>query len=349
MASSNSEDVMKQAHHIWSMLDDLAAQNPEAYRKFIEKHLTEGKEAMRPPEPHMCVRTVIKQQTKQEALFINITDWPRIPAPKSDEDPIPTLGGSLFTVSDDDKSSVTVVPVAFNTKVLQDYGIDSSLTEEQRLLINLAIDYIEDQNKVTLSRDFVVLPKSTRCKGPVAKSKDVLVKKVSGQDTAFSSELSELEKSFGPLATGCKDALLKELSSARSQDNAVDNAVNAELLKTLSSEPELRFPGETAKSGVKLIEEVHSTETRLVRPECTTDVVSSDSSKLLVIRIHLSGVSSVSECSLEISDDDLYLLVPNRYELALPFPQRTVAFCDKQSAKFSKRTSVLTLTIPIAM
>jgi len=347
MASNDPENTMKQAQHIWSMLDDLSAQNPEAYRKFIEKHLAEGREAMRPPEPHMCVRTVIKQETKREALFINVMDWPRIPAPKSDEDPIPTLGGSLFTVSEDDGSSVTIVPVAFNSKVLQDFGIDSSLMEEQRLLVNLAIDYIEDQNKVTLSRDFIVLPKSTRCKGPVAKSKEVLLKKVSGQDMAFSSELDELEKTFGPLTTGCKDALLKDLSSVRSQDTVDDNSGLQKAFS--SSQPELRLPGEMVKPGVKLIEEVHSTETHLVRPDCTIDVTGADSAKMLIIRIHLPGVSSVSECSLEISNDDLYLLVPDRYELTLPFPEHTVAVCDKQSAKFSKRTSFLTLTIPIAV
>lgn len=30
------------------------------FRKFIEKTLKEGKEAMRPPEPHMCVKTQMK-------------------------------------------------------------------------------------------------------------------------------------------------------------------------------------------------------------------------------------------------------------------------------------------------
>jgi len=345
MASNSSEDMMKQAQHIWSMLDDLSAQNPEAYRKFIDKHLTEGKEAMKSPEPHMCVQTVIKQQLNDEPLFINIMDWPRIPAPKNDEDPIPTLGGSLLKVSNDDGSTVTVVPVAFSSKILQDYGIDSSLLEEQRLLVNLAIDYVEDQNKVTLSRKFVILPKSTRFKGPIAKSKDALLKKVSCNDTQFCSKLGDLEKSLGPLATGCKDALLTNLSSVVSEDSAGNNA---EHHNPSGSQPELRLPGETVKSGVKLIEEVNSAETLLVRPDCTMDIVGGDSSKQLFIRINLPGVSSVRECSLEVSNDDLYLLVPDRYELILPFPEPAVALCDKHSAKFSKRTAVLTLTIPIA-
>jgi len=344
MASNDSGNMMKQAQHIWSMLDDLAAQNPEGYRKFIDKHLTEGKEAIKPPEPHMCVRTVIKQKTKHEALFINIMNWPRIPAPKSDEDPIPTVGGSLFTISDEHGSSVTVVPVAFNPKVLQDYGIDSSLMEERRLLVNLAIDYVEDQNKVSLSRDFIVLPKSTSCKGPIAMSKDVLLKKVSGQEKKL-SELSELEKTIGPLAAVCKDALLKDFSHVTSHYSAGDDSDVQNI--SVNCQPELKLPGETVKAGVKLVEEVDSTETHLVRPDCTVDVVNDQPGKLLVIRIHLPGVSSVNECSLEISDDDLYLLVPNRYELALSFPERTVASSDKQSARFSKRTSVLTVIVPV--
>jgi len=347
MASDDSGKMMKQAQHIWSMLDDLAAQNPEAYRKFVDKHLTEGREAMRPPEPHMCVRTVFRQQSKQEALFINIMDWPRIPAPKSDEHPIPTLGGSLFTIDDEHGNLTSVVPVAFNSKVLQDYGIDSSLVEERRLLVNLAIDYVEDQNKVTLSRDFVILPKSTPFKGPVDRSRDILLKKVSGQESAFCNELSELEKTFGPLAAGCKDALLKDLESVRSPNNAPDDCADPQ--KVSSCEFELRLPGESVKSCAKpLVEEVQSMDTFLLRPDYTMDIVDCDPEKSLVVCIQLPGVSSVSECSLEISDDDLYLLVPNRYELALPFPEGTVAFCDRQSAKFSKRTSVLTLTVPLS-
>jgi len=347
MASNDSGNMIKQAQHIWSMLDDLSAQNPEGYRKFIEKHLTEWKEIMRPPEPHMCVQSVIKQQAKHEELFINVMDWPRIPAPKSDEDPIPTAGGSLFTVSDEHGSSVTVVPVAFNPKVLEDYGIDSPLMKERSLLVNLAIDYVEDQNKVSVSRDFIVLPKSTPCKGPAAMSKDVLLKKVSGQDKTFGNELSEFDKTFGCLAASHKDALLKELSHVRNQYSAHDDANLQNVC--VSCEPQLKLPGETVNAGVKLVEEVNSTATHLARPDCTMDVVSDQSGKSLVIRIHLPGMSNVNECLLEISDDDLYLLVPNHYELALPFPERSLALSDKHSARFSKRTSVLTLTIPVAV
>ena len=56
----NMDDDMKvQAQHIWSMLDDMANKDPSAYRKFIDKQIKEGKEHMKPPEPHMVVQTRI--------------------------------------------------------------------------------------------------------------------------------------------------------------------------------------------------------------------------------------------------------------------------------------------------
>ena len=56
-AGFNNENMMQQAQHIWSMLDDMAENDPKAYRRFIEKQKAEQKEYMSPPEPHMCVRT----------------------------------------------------------------------------------------------------------------------------------------------------------------------------------------------------------------------------------------------------------------------------------------------------
>lgn len=59
MANSNSESMSKQAQHIWGMLDDMADNDPSAYKKFIERQLKEGKEYMAPPDPHMCVQVML--------------------------------------------------------------------------------------------------------------------------------------------------------------------------------------------------------------------------------------------------------------------------------------------------
>ena len=57
---SSDSPAMQQAQNIWSMLDDMADSDPSAYRKFIERHLKEGKEMMQPPQPHMCIVTQTK-------------------------------------------------------------------------------------------------------------------------------------------------------------------------------------------------------------------------------------------------------------------------------------------------
>ena len=52
-------DSMSQAGHIWSMLEDMSQTDPQAYRKFVDKQMEEGRKAMSPPKPHMCIQTKI--------------------------------------------------------------------------------------------------------------------------------------------------------------------------------------------------------------------------------------------------------------------------------------------------
>ena len=58
-AAGDSNKMMYKADQIWNMLDEMAKSDPAAYRSFIEKQLKEGKEAMAPPQPHMCIQTTI--------------------------------------------------------------------------------------------------------------------------------------------------------------------------------------------------------------------------------------------------------------------------------------------------
>lgn len=37
---------MDQAQHIWKMLDDMAASDPEAYKKFVQQNIQTGVEEM---------------------------------------------------------------------------------------------------------------------------------------------------------------------------------------------------------------------------------------------------------------------------------------------------------------
>ena len=57
MEGMDSDSMMKQAQHVWTMLDDMADNDPKAYRTFIDKQTAERKTFLAPPEPHMCVKT----------------------------------------------------------------------------------------------------------------------------------------------------------------------------------------------------------------------------------------------------------------------------------------------------
>lgn len=51
--------LLNKADQIWKMLDDMAMEDPAAYKKFIDQQMKAGKEAMKPPETHMCVQTMM--------------------------------------------------------------------------------------------------------------------------------------------------------------------------------------------------------------------------------------------------------------------------------------------------
>ena len=53
----SNQPMLDQAQRIWSMLDELAEQNPEGYSRFIQHQMKDGAEMMKPPEPGMCMRT----------------------------------------------------------------------------------------------------------------------------------------------------------------------------------------------------------------------------------------------------------------------------------------------------
>jgi hypothetical protein len=43
-----------------------------------------------------------KNSGSSDPLYINVMDWPIVPAPKSDDDPISIACGSVFEVNDQD-------------------------------------------------------------------------------------------------------------------------------------------------------------------------------------------------------------------------------------------------------
>ncbi|GAB1294188.1 PIH1 domain-containing protein 2 [Apodemus speciosus] len=56
---ASSKGLLTHISQFWSMLDDLAENDPERYRNFIQQELKDGKQLCVDPEPQLCLQTKI--------------------------------------------------------------------------------------------------------------------------------------------------------------------------------------------------------------------------------------------------------------------------------------------------
>ena len=161
------------------------------------------------------------------------------------------------------------------------------------MLVNLGLDFISDQHRVTVSRDYTALSGvADHCQGALEVARDSLMRKTRGEAEAFDSQLSEMERTFGPMAAGCKSRLLGELARQNEGQTA-----------TIGPSSEVTLDLHRASTGTStMIEEISSTERVLARPSHTVDVTQADGVRQMVLRIELPGVTSVSECELDLSE-----------------------------------------------
>ena len=191
-----------------------------------------------------------------------------------------------------------MVSIAFHPSVVDEYGLDCPSLESRSMLINLALDFVCDVHKVTLSRDHTILSKEEKCKGSLIKAQESITKKVNGSQEQMQNELGDLEKLFGPMAAGCTDTLMSELSNiACGKEDA------APVIPEKSSSSEIKLPfGDQKQQKTKkgLIVEMDAdmaVEAKPVAPEYEL----TNKEDRFVLKIKLLGVSSVAECQLDIS------------------------------------------------
>ncbi|XP_078674756.1 PIH1 domain-containing protein 2-like [Branchiostoma floridae x Branchiostoma belcheri] len=332
----SSEAAMGQAQRIWDMLDELADSDPEAYRNFISGQMQQAKEQGRRgwapvPEPNMCVRTNIQKHLQKDGpakdarvLYLNICSFDKVPSPKTDQDPVPVSGGKMSTGTDE-QGLYAAVPIVFNPSVLQEVAKDKTAED---MLISLALEYVQHQYKLMTSSKFV------KCEEKLKGDYKTLVK-------AF-QQLSKKGDPSGPAGSGdvldSPQSVLHQLSNLSTETEDKDEPVIS-----LVSEDKPK-PGRT-----KLIEEISSTETQLTKPDFQLTVKDAEGSKprRLVLKITLPLVRSVSECELDISEDDVVLEVPGKYKLETALPHSIDE--ERAAAKFSVKTSSLTVTMPVKM
>lgn len=252
------------------MLDDLAENDPERYKNFIEQELKDGKQLCVDPEPQLCLQTKILKP-KEKVLFINLCQWKRIPAPQSANHPVPISVGRPEDFSEA-SGSYTVIDVAYNPGVLQAAEKDQRIKDE---LIKMAMHCIEERLQFTLAHSYRVT--SFSIKGNIQRTKENLT----GIKTDFTS--------------------FKEIMRTENILEVIRGSTESE-----PSPQVLLNKKQASDKGRCLIEEISSSEIQgeVKEPAYELKVVKDQNEKPLKIelKIELPGINSVSLCELSVSE-----------------------------------------------
>ncbi|XP_057622730.1 PIH1 domain-containing protein 2 [Chionomys nivalis] len=313
---ASSKGLLTQISQFWNMLDDLAENDPERYKNFIEQELKDGKQLCVDPVPQLCLQTKILKP-KEKVLFINLCQWKRIPAPQSANHPVPISVGRPEDFSEA-SGSYTVIDVAYNPDVLQAAEKDQGIKDQ---LIKMAMHCIEERLQFTLARSYRVT--SFSIKGNIQRTKE---------------NLTSIKTDF----TGFKEIMRTEntLEMMRSSTESEPNHLPQVLLNK----------NQASGKGRCLIEEISSSEIQVEvkKPAYELKIVKDQNEKPLKIelKIELPGINSVSLCELSVSEVDLLIEVSEKYRLYLNLPESINT--EMTTAKFIKNKSVLFITMPLA-
>nr|XP_006111272.1 PIH1 domain-containing protein 2 isoform X1 [Pelodiscus sinensis]XP_006111273.1 PIH1 domain-containing protein 2 isoform X1 [Pelodiscus sinensis]XP_006111274.1 PIH1 domain-containing protein 2 isoform X1 [Pelodiscus sinensis] len=312
-APSCPEDMLTQVTQFWNMLDEMAESTPESYHRFMQQQLEDAKQYCAPPEPHLCLQTHILEPN-EKSLFINLCRWKRVPAPKSPTDPIPLSAGPLEEVSD--KAELySLIDIAYNPTVLQRQESQANMDH----LIQLTFKYIEERYTLSLSHSYHIA--TFTLKGSLKRMKQSL--------------------KGGPLP----DLTFKK--NTRNELTLDQMLHNLREEKCNNATPLLNK--DVAQSKVHLIEEIASLELpeEPITPAYELTIAKDANRKPVKIelKVELPKVSSVSECELSISKDDVIVEVPKKYRLQLDLPELVDE--EAATATFIKGKGVLLITMPV--
>lgn len=242
-----------------------------------------------------------------------------------------------------------MIDIAFNPQVIDECMKDPTMCD---MLNSLSLDFISDTTKLLLYRKTFKNIKSS-FKGP--------------KNDIHCSLDEHLKDGLTPASKlDICDSLLDQLANLNT---------SSETLPALKLHPGHTKPG-------KLIEELPScvtqplanatkekephvdTQQQIKVPSFTLEIKMTDDSrhKMLIVVVSLSGVSSVKDVELEVSQvnngiiffvliyyyllqNELFLNVPTMYEFNLPFHSPIDE--DQVNAEFSTKKSELTITAPL--
>ncbi|XP_047450278.1 PIH1 domain-containing protein 2 [Mugil cephalus] len=310
-----TQDVLQQVDRFWSMLDELSQNDPAAYRKLIEKQMKAGAEFCAQPELHSTLCAEILEP-ERGPLYINICSWKRVPAPQDRSRPLPVCSGKLERGTSEQQGCYSVLDVALNPTVLQE-------NKEEKAEINqvyvLAMSFAQQQHGIRLSERYTVVKCSPKS------NPDELYRRLGFQKTF--KQPDTVGQTPG--------SLLQQISSLRSEKQDEEFADQSESR-----------PAEPLKKN--LIQVISTTFVEPQRPEYQLEVKADNTAggpHSFELTVELPKVSSMSECQLQMSKDDVLLEVEDVYYLLLEFPKTVNE--DTASAVFNKKKRRLTLKVDV--
>ncbi|XP_055675498.1 PIH1 domain-containing protein 2 [Falco peregrinus] len=319
--------ALGQAAQLWALLDELAENDPRGYRRLLRQQRAEAERLGAPAEPRLCLRARPERGARgrgtqlpgagRRPLFINVCAWQRVPAPRGPGAPTPVSAGRPAEgAAGGDPYSV--IDVAYNPDVLQRAEENP---EKMEHLIHLTLKFVEEQCDLVFSHLYTVEP--FKLKG----SLEAMQQRLKGRQVPAPHPSQNTQKEL-----------------------TLDQLLQATKAEDCGNVPVLLAEGSVTQPKTRLIEEIASSDTpeKLSAPVYEMITVKDANKKPLKIelKIELPKVSSVSECDLRISKDDIIIGVPEKYKLQLDLPE----LVDEETATavFNKGKRVLFITMPVA-
>jgi len=130
-----------------------------------------------------------------------------------------------------------ITHVAFNPEVLESFGKRCKNKDEQDALIQLAISYLNDQNKIKLSTNFTLLDADYKSCDPNSTEDESIRLAFGLEKNPLAKELEKLGKTFAPVAhiTARDPHLIDQISS--------DGKINPISVERENPEPSIKIPG----------------------------------------------------------------------------------------------------------
>ncbi|XP_032057759.1 PIH1 domain-containing protein 2 [Aythya fuligula] len=212
----------------------------------------------------------------------------------------------------------SIIDIAYNPDVLQ-RGEENP--EKMKHLIHMTLKFVEERCNLILSPSYTIEP--FKLKGSLERMQQCL--------------------QGWQMPTPC-------LNQNTKKELTLDQLLHRIEAKDHSNAPILLKKGSIAQPKVPLIEEISSTELpeELSTPAYEMSTMKDANEKPLQIelKVELPKVSSVSECDLRISKDDIIINVPEKYELQLDLPELVDE--ETATATFDKGKGVLFVTVSVA-